>query len=67
MRNESMKGLMKTSYGGSTIWRGWRGIGSPRESMLESVLVVVQLVCHGRDGNEGKVWQSCLVMCGTVR
>ena len=21
------------AYGGSAMWRGWRGIGSPRESM----------------------------------
>ena len=25
--------LMKASYGGSAMWRGWRGIGIPRESM----------------------------------
>ena len=31
-----MKGLMKGSHGGSAMWRGWRGIGIPRESMLES-------------------------------
>ena len=27
-----MKGLMKASYSGSDMWRGWRGIGSSRES-----------------------------------
>ena len=26
-----MKGLMKECSGGSVMWRGWRGIGSPRE------------------------------------
>ena len=26
-----MKGLMKGSYDSSAMWRGWRGIGSPRE------------------------------------
>ena len=25
-----MKGLMKTSSGGSAMWIGWRGIGLPR-------------------------------------
>ena len=25
-----MKGLMKVSYGGSDVWRRWRGIGTPR-------------------------------------
>ena len=25
-----MKGLMKRSYSGSAMWRGWRGIGLPR-------------------------------------
>ena len=29
-----MKGLTKASYGGSAIWRGWRGIGSLRESYV---------------------------------
>ena len=24
---------IKSFYGGSAMWRGWRGIGSPRESM----------------------------------
>ena len=45
-----MKGLIKASYGGSVMWRGWRGIGLARESMYKSVLVVVQWVVHGRDG-----------------
>ena len=27
------KGLMKASYDGSAIWRGWGEMGSPRESM----------------------------------
>ena len=26
-----MKGLMKVCSGDSPMWRGWRGIGSPRE------------------------------------
>ena len=30
-----MKGLMKVSYDGLATWRGWRGIGSPKESMKE--------------------------------
>ena len=30
---EEMKGLMRVSYHGSDMFRGWRGIGSPRESM----------------------------------
>ena len=30
-----MKVLMKASYGGSAIWRGWRGIGSPRDYVGE--------------------------------
>ena len=25
--------MMKASYGGSAMWRGWGGIGSPRESI----------------------------------
>ena len=45
-----MKGLMKASCDGSAMWRGRRGIGSPRESMYECVLVVVQWVGLGRDG-----------------
>ena len=45
-----MKGLMKASYDDSAMWRGWREIGSPRESMMESVQVVVQWVGHGREG-----------------
>ena len=28
-----VKGLMKASYGGLAMSRGWRGIGSPKESM----------------------------------
>ena len=27
--------LIKVSYGGSAMWRGWRGIGSPREYVGE--------------------------------
>ena len=45
-----MKGLMKASYDGSDMWREWRGIGSLKESMKESLQVVVQWVDHGRDG-----------------
>ena len=41
---------MNASYGGSTMWRGWRGILSPREFMKESVLVVAQWIGHRRDG-----------------
>ena len=36
--------------GGSAICRGLRGIGLPRESMQENVLVVIQWVGHRRDG-----------------
>ena len=45
-----MEGLMKVSYDGSAMWRGWRRIGSPRVSMYESVQVVVQWVGRRRDG-----------------
>ena len=27
------EGLIKAPYGGLTMWRGWRGIGSSREPM----------------------------------
>ena len=30
-----MKGLTRASYDGSDMWRGWRGIGSPREYVGE--------------------------------
>ena len=43
-----MKGLMKTFSGGSAMWRGWRGIGLPKESTKECVFVIVQWVGHGR-------------------
>ena len=39
---------MKACSGGSAMWRGW--IGLARESMYESVLVIVQWVGRGRDG-----------------
>ena len=32
-RSRSMKGLIKVCSGGSAMWRGWRGIGLPIESM----------------------------------
>ena len=31
-----MKALMKASYGGLAMWKGWRGLGSPREYVGES-------------------------------
>ena len=30
-----MKGLMRVSYSGSAVWRGWRGMGLPREYVGE--------------------------------
>ena len=45
-----MKGSMRASYDGSDMWRGWRGIGSPRESIKESEQEVVHWVGHGRYG-----------------
>ena len=30
-----MKGFMKASYSGLAMWRGWRGIGSPKEYVEE--------------------------------
>ena len=45
-----MKALLKAFSDSSAMWRGWRGIGSPRGSMKKSVLVFVQGVGHGRDG-----------------
>ena len=45
-----MKGLMKAPFGGSAMWREWRGIELSREAMYESVLVVIQWVGHGRHG-----------------
>ena len=44
-----MKGLMKVCSSGLAMWKGWRGIGLPRESMYENVLVVVHWVDHGKD------------------
>ena len=44
------KGLRKACSCGSAMWRGWRVIELLRESMQETVLVVVQWVGHGIDG-----------------
>ena len=39
---------MKACSGGSAMWRGWRGIRLLKESMQESVQVVVHWVGHER-------------------
>ena len=45
------KGVMWSEEGSSSaMWRGWRGIGSLRESMWECVLLVIQWVGHGSEG-----------------